>query len=174
MLTRARKEQEVASLSEKLGQAKAAFIVDYKGLNVEQITNLRKKLYPIQTEMKVVRNTLARRALKDHPDLDGLLSDQFEGPNAIVFAYEDPSACAKALTEFSKQADVLEMKTGAMDGQLLDEGQIKYLATLPSQDELRSQLLATIKAPMQKFVRTLNEVPSGFVRVLQAYKETKQ
>ena len=82
-------------------------------------------------------------------------------------------ASAKALSEFSKEVEELQVKTGYMSGKKLDEAQIKYLATLPGKDELRAQLLGTLAAPMTKFVRTLNEVPSGFVRVLAAYKDSK-
>lgn len=174
MMTRAQKAKEVAHISGSLKKAKAAFLVDFKGMNVEEITNLRKSLYPIQSEMKVVRNTLAKRALKDDPELEACLFDHFVGTNAIVFAYDDASASAKQLTEFGKEVEKLVIKTGVMGGKSLNEVQIKYLATLPSRGELQAKLLGTLQAPMSQFVRVLNEVPSGWVRLLDAYRDSKK
>jgi len=170
MITRAEKAQEIASLSEKFGRAKAAFLVDFKGMNVEQVTALRKKLLPVEAEMKVVRNTLAIRALADHPQAE-FLKDSFVGNNAIVFAYNDASASAKALTDYAKEVEFLQVKVGVMDGQKLDTQGIKALANLPSKEVLRAQLLGLLQQPMAKFVGTLNAVPSGFVRVLAAQKD---
>lgn len=173
MMTRAQKIEEVARISNGLDKAKAAFLVDFKGINVEKMTSLRKSLRPIESEIKVVRNTLARRALKDHPELESCLSDHFVGTNAIVFAYGDASASAKQLTEFSQEVEALVIKTGVMGSKSLDKAQIKYLATLPSKGELQAKLLGTLQAPMSKFVRVLNGVPSGLVRLLGAYKDSK-
>ncbi len=171
MITRADKEQGVKSLAEKFAKAKAAFIVDFKGMRVEQVTELRKKLHPVESEMKVVRNTLAKRALKQYPEFEKALASSFKGTNAIVFAYGDVVSSAKALSNFSKDVELFQLKTGMMDGQALDENRIKFLSTLPSKDQLRSQFLAVLCAPATKLVRTLNEVPSSFVRVLAAKKE---
>lgn len=167
MITRADKAQEIASLSEKFGRSKAAFLVDFKGMSVEQVTLLRKKLVPVEAEMKVVRNTLAVRALMDHPKSE-FLKDSFVGNNAVVFAYSDASASAKALADFAKDVELLQLKVGVMEGQKLDANGIKALANLPSKDVLRAQLLGLLQQPMAKFVGTLNAVPSGFARVLSA------
>ena len=174
MMTRAQKAEEIANISSRLGKAKAAFLVDFKGMNVKEVTNLRKSLHPIQSEMKVVRNALAKRALKAYPELEVCLSEHFVDTNAIVFAYEDASASAKTLTEFGEEVEELVIKAGVMGGKGLDKGQIKYLATLPSKEELQAKLLGTLQAPMSKFVRVLNEVPSGFVRLLGAYRDSKE
>lgn len=173
MMTRAQKAQEITALSERFSRSKAAFLVDFKGMNVEEVTNLRKKLGPLDAEMKVVRNTLAKRALADYPEMEAAISSDFVGTNAVVFAYEDASSPAKALSEYSKEVEELVLKSGVMDGKRLDEQGVNYLATLPGKDELRAKLLGTLQAPMAKFVRTLDAVPSGFARVLNAYKETK-
>ena len=173
MMTRQHKVEEVAAISDKLGKSKATFLVDFKGLNVEEVTTLRKKLQPIDTEMKVVRNTLAKRALKDFPEVESFWSEQLVGTNALVFSYEDPSAAAKVLSEFGKEAEELQMKYGVMDGKGMNADQVKYLATLPGKDELRAQLLAVFSAPMSKFMGQLEAAPASFVRVLNAYKETK-
>ncbi len=174
LITREQKQAEITSLSEKFGRSKAAFLVDFKGMDVESVTKLRKTLKPIQSEMKVVRNTLAIRALTDHPTIKPALENKFIGTNAIVFAYEDPSAAAKALSAFGKEVEAFQMKSGVMDGNALDEQGIKYLATLPGKNELRAMLLGTLAAPMTKFVRTIQAVPEGFVRVLNGYSETKK
>lgn len=168
MITRAIKEQEVKNLTDKFAKSKAAFIVDFKGMRVEQVTDLRKKLHPAESEMKVVRNTLARRALKGHPDMEKAIASSFKGTNAIVFAYGDVSAAAKTLSSFAKDIEIFQLKTGVMDGQQLDENKIKFLSTLPGKDQLRAQLLAVFNAPATKLARTLNEVPSSLARVLKA------
>jgi large subunit ribosomal protein L10 len=173
MITREQKSQEVSEISERLGKAKAAFLLDFKGLDVEKVTKLRKLLSPIKAELKVVKNTLAIRALKEHSNFDAPLRDHFKGNNAIAFSYEDASALAKTLTQFCKENEALLLKVGAMDGQGMNENQIKYLATLPGKPELQAKLLGTFMAPAQKFVATLNEVPSRFVRVLAAYRDQK-
>lgn len=170
MITRADKESEVKGLAEKFAKSKAAFIVDFKGLKVEQVTDLRKKLHPAEAEMKVVRNTLAKRALKSHPEIDAALNPHFRGTNAIVFSYGDVTAAAKTLANFSKDFEVFQLKTGAMDGKALDENKIKFLATLPGKDQLRGQLLGVLLAPGSKLARTLNEVPASLARVLAAKK----
>ena len=171
MITRADKAQEIAALSEKFGKANAAFLVDFKGMTVEQVTSLRKKLHPTQSEMKVVRNTLAIRALIDNPKSESAIKASFVGTNAVVFAYGDASASAKALADFAKDVEQLQLKVGVMEGQKLTSEGIKALASLPSKEVLRAQLLGTFQAPMSKFVRTLSAVPSGFARVLAAHRD---
>ena len=173
MITRAQKTETIAGLSDRFSRAKAAFLVDFKGINVENITKLRKQLSSLNAEMQVVRNTLAKRALKDRPSDEKALAENLVGPNAVIFAFDDVSASAKAISEFSKDVEEFVVKCGVMDGVALDQSKIKYLATLPSKDVLRAQLLGLLAAPASKFVRVLNEVPSSFVRVLNTYKETK-
>ena len=173
-MDRATKAQEIASISSKFAKSKAAFLVDYKGMNVEQVTSLRKTLSPLKAEMRVVRNTLALRALKEHPSMEQALSNEFYGTNAVVFAYEDVSASAKALTDFAKDVEHLDVKSGVMDGTKLDKEKVKYLATLPSKEVLRAQLLGLMQAPAQKLVGTLAAVPSGFLRALSAYQKQKE
>lgn len=173
MITRAQKAEKIADLSDRFSRSKAAFLVDFKGIDVENITRLRKQLSSMNAEMRVVRNTLAKLALKDHPEKAEAISDDFVGTNAVVFAFEDVGASAKALSEFSKEVEELVVKSGEMEGKRLDEDKIKYLATLPPKEVLRAQLLGTLAAPASKFVRLLNEVPSSFVRVLNAHKESK-
>ena len=172
--TRAEKNEEISSLAEKFARSKAAFIVDYKGMNVEQVTLLRKKLTTLQSEMKVIRNTLAIRALKEVPNAEGAMVDDLVGTNAVVFAYDDASASAKALSEFSKEVEHLKLKSGLMDGARLDAAKVKQLASLPSKDVLRAQLLSLFNTPATSFVRVLNAAPSSFLNVMNAYKDKKE
>jgi large subunit ribosomal protein L10 len=167
-ITKEQKSAEIASLADKFGRAKAAFLVDFKGMTVEQVTSLRKKLVPVESEMKVVRNTLAIRALNPASES---LKDSLVGNNAVVFAYGEAPASAKVLADFAKEVELLQLKVGVMDGAKMDVNGIKALANLPSKDVLRAMLLGTLQAPMSKFVRTLAAVPGGFVRVLAAHNE---
>lgn len=169
--TRDEKATEIASLSEKFGRAKAAFLADFKGMTVEQVTTLRKKLHPLDSEMKVVRNTLAIRALKDHPKSETALGNDLVGTNAVIFAFGEAPAAAKALSDFAKDVEAFNLKIGVMEGSRLDANGIKALASLPSKDVLRAMLLGTLQAPMSKFLGTLQAVPGGFVRVLAAKKD---
>lgn len=172
-MTRSDKEQYIEALSECFGRAKAAFVVDYKGMNVEQVTQLRKKLSFLGTDMKVVRNTLVKLALKEHPEADQAISDKIVGTNAVVFAYEDVSSSAKVLADFGKEVESLKLKSGVMEGAKLDSERITYLATLPSKEVLRAQLLSTFQAPAGQFVRVLNAVPTSLLNILNAYKDKK-
>lgn len=174
LITREDKQKEITFLSEQFAKSKAAFLVDYKGMDVESMVKLRKQLRPINSDMKVVRNTLAIRALADHPTLKPALEDKLVGTNAIVFAFEDPSAAAKALSKFGEDVEAFELKSGVMDGAAMDKAGIKYLATLPGKNELRAQMLGVLAAPMTKLLGTMQAVPGGFVRALSAYKDTKK
>lgn len=170
-MDRAKKEEEILEISEKFGKAKAAFLIDFKGMNVEQVTDLRKKLHKAKSEMRVVRNTLARRALKDHPEQESAISSSFVGTNAIIFAYDDAAASAKELTEFGKVVESLDVKAGVMGGKSLDKSTITYLATLPPIEVLKAQFLGTLAAPMTKFVSTLAAPATNFVCLLKAYEK---
>lgn len=171
--TRAEKEAEISSLSEKLGRANATFVIDYKGMNVEQVTSLRKKLSTFKSEMKVVRNTMAIRALKDHPKSETAIANDLVGTNAFVFAFDDVSASAKALSQISDEIEAMKLKFGVMDGERLDAQKIKALATLPSKDVLRAQLLALMNTPATNMVRVLAAGPTSFLNVMNAYKDSK-
>ncbi len=174
MLTRAKKVEYIKNLSSKFQAAKATFVVDYKGLNVEQVTDLRKQLFASNTEFTVVKNTLAKIALNDHESEKEAIAADFVGTNALVFAGEDPSASAKVLAKYAKDNEFLKLKSGVMEGKRLDKAEINYLATLPGKDELRAKLLSVFNAPATQFVRVINAVPSGFLNVLNAYKDKEK
>ena len=171
MITRADKAETISEITDRFSKAKAAFLVDFKGMSVEQVTDLRKKLFHAKSEMKVVRNTLARRALAGFPKMEAAFKEDLVGTNAVVFAYDDISQSAKTISEYAKAVEIFQVKMGVLDGSRLDAEGIKALASLPSKDVLRAMLLGTMAAPMSKFVRTLAAVPSGFVRVLAAKNE---
>ena len=156
MISRADKETQITAIAEKFAKAKGAFIVDFKGIKVEQVTNLRKKLHKSESEMKVVRNTLATRAFKDHPKVQSAFETTMLGTNAIVFAFNEVVGVAKTLNDFSKDVEALKIKTGMMDGEALDANKIKFLATLPGKDQLRAQFLCLLKEPSARLVRLMN------------------
>ncbi len=156
-MTRETKQGEVKVLTDRFAKSKGAFIVDFKGLKVEQVTNLRKNLSKSESEMKVVRNTLARLALKGFPKESEALAANLKGTNAIVFSYGEVNATAKTLADFAKDNELLQVKTGVMDGEKLDEAKIKFLATLPGKDQLRAMFLGVLQAPGSKLARCLAE-----------------
>ncbi len=156
-MLRSAKDTDIKLISEKLAKAKGAFVVDFKGMKVEQVTNLRKKLHAAESEMKVVRNTLAKRAFKDHPSFGAAFDTTMKGTNAIVFAFNEVVGVAKALSDFGKDVEALKIKTGVMDGEALDANKIKFLATLPGKDQLRAQFLCLLKEPSARLARVMNE-----------------
>lgn len=156
MITRADKEQEIKHIAELFAKSNGAFIIDFKGMKVEQVTTLRKKLHQTNSEMKVVRNTLAKRVFKSQPGADGALSGVMRGTNAIVFSYGEINATAKTLSDFAKDVDIVQIKAGMMDGNALDAGKIKFLAGLPGKDQLRAQFLALLNEPGSKLARCLD------------------
>lgn len=173
-MDRSQKSQQISEISERFAKSKAAFLFDFKGMTVEQVTGLRKLLRKDNAEMRVVRNTLAKLALKNHPSMTDALSEDLVGTNAIVFAFGDVGASAKTLANFAKDVEVMQLKSGVLEGKKLDQNGVKYLATLPSKEVLRAQLLGLLQAPASKFVRTLAAAPSGLLTALNAYKEKKE
>ena len=169
-LTLDEKKVVVAEVSAKLSGAQAAMLAEYRGLSVAQMTALRRKAYDGKVYLRVVKNTLARRAVEG----TGFecLKDQMVGPLAFA-ASADPVAVAKILSEFAKENALLKIKAGAMSGKLMSLAQITALAVLPGREQLLAQLLGTMQAPIQKFVQTLNEVPTKFVRALAAVRDAK-
>ena len=165
------KKQVVEDVSAVVGNAQATVIAEYRGMTVEQMKVLRREAYDNNVYVKVVKNTLLKRAVKEteHSCLDDLLV----GPLAFA-ASEDPVAVAKVLNKYAKEYDALEIKAGSMNGQLLSTSEIKALAQLPSRDELLAKLMGTMQAPVAKFVQTLNEVPTKFARGLAAVRDSKE
>lgn len=171
-MQRREKEALVADLHEKFKGAKAAILTDFTGLNVEQITQLRRTLKKSAVEYKVVKNTLLRRASHD-TDIE-LLAEYFVGPIAIALAYEDPVAPAKILLEFSKTQPALEIKAGMVAGAVMTPKDIKALATLPSKEVLLAKFLSLFKIVPTRLVQTLNNPIRRLVTVLDGVKRAKE
>jgi large subunit ribosomal protein L10 len=165
------KKEVVAEISERLAKAQAVVLAEYRGLPVEQITVLRSQARASGVYLRVLKNTLARRAVKGTPFEK--LSDQMVGPLAYGIS-DDPVAAAKVLHAYAKGNDKLVIKGGAMPNYLMTAKEVGNLATLPGREELLARLMGTMQAPVAKFVQTLNEVPSKFVRALAAIRDQKE
>src|SRR5690606_28275325 len=144
---------------------------EYRGLEVGAITALRKQARGQGVYLRVLKNTLARRAVAGTP-FEGL-TDRLVGPLIYGFS-DDPVSAAKVLNNFARNNDKLVLKAGAMPNAVLDEKGVKELASMPSREELLSKLLGTMQAPIAQFVRTLNEVPGRFARTLAAVRDQKE
>lgn len=170
-LNRQEKADMTKEISEIIAGTEGLVIAEYRGLTVDAATKLRKEARENGVQLRVLKNTLARRAVKDTP-FEGL-SDQFVGPLLYGFS-ADPVAPAKVMANFAKTNPQLVIKAGAMPNNVLDVAGVEKLATMPSRDELLAKLMATMNEPVAKFVRTLNEVPARFVRTLAAVRDAKE
>ncbi|MCM3006790.1 50S ribosomal protein L10 [Priestia koreensis] len=141
------KKQVVEQITEQFRGSKSTIIVDYRGLNVAELTELRKQLREAGVEFKVYKNTLTRRAV-EAAELTGL-NDALTGPNAIAFSAEDVIAPAKVISEFSKKHEALEIKAGVVEGNIATVEEIKAIADLPSREGLLSMLLSVLQAPIR-------------------------
>jgi len=154
-----------------VAKAKAIIVAENLGLDVESVTQLRREARGQGVQLRVLKNTLARRAVTGTPF--AALADKLVGP--LVYGLgADPVAVAKVLSGFAKNNEKLVIKAGAMANFVMDEKAVKTLATMPSREELLAKLMATMQAPIGQFVRTLNEVPSRLVRTLAAVRDAKQ
>jgi large subunit ribosomal protein L10 len=165
------KQAMVSEVSAKLAKAQTLIVAEYRGLDVERVTQLRSKARKSGVYLRVLKNTLARRAVQGTPFEK--LSEQMVGPLMYGIS-EDPVAGAKVLSEFAKENELFVIKAGAMSGSVMSAQDIKALASLPSREQLLATLLGTMQAPVAKLARTLNEVPGKFVRTLAALKEQKE
>ena len=164
------KQAMVSEVSAKLAGAQVVLVAEYRGLDVERVTQLRSKARKSGLYLRVLKNTLARRAVKGTPFEK--LSDQMVGPLMYGIA-QDPVAGAKVMSEFAKENELFVIKGGAMPNTVMSSQDVKALAQLPSREELLAKLMGTMQAPVAKLVRTMNEVPGKFVRTLAAVKEAK-
>jgi large subunit ribosomal protein L10 len=165
------KQAMVSEVSARLANAQTLIVAEYRGLDVERVTQLRSKARQSGVYLRVLKNTLARRAVQGTPFEK--LSEQMVGPLMYGIS-DDPVAGAKVLSEFAKENELFVIKAGAMPGSVMSAQDIKALASLPSREQLIATLLGTLQAPMTKLVRTMNEVPGKFVRTLAALKEQKE
>jgi len=171
-LGRADRDKQVQELHELFSGMEMAVLTDYRGLTVEEISNLRTKLRDVEARFRVVKNTLSIRAADGTP-LEAV-KEYFTGPVAILYAAGDPVGPAKALMDFIKSNDKLEAKVGILSGEALTAAEIKLLAAMPSKDVMIAMALASMSAPATNFVRTLSEIPSSFVRVLGSIQRQKE
>jgi ribosomal protein L10 len=170
-LNREEKAAVIEEVSAQVAQAGSIVLAEYRGLTVEKITQLRKQARESGVYLRVLKNTLVRRAVKDPPYEK--LADQMVGP--LVYGISaDPVAPAKLIASFAKANDQLVVKGGAMPNVVMDVAGVQALATMPSREELLAKLLGTMQAPVATFVRTPNEVPTKFVRGLAAVRDKQE
>ena len=165
------KQDLVAEVSEQVAKAQAVVIAEYRSLAVADMTELRRRARGSGVYLRVVKNTLARRAVTDTPFAG--LAEQMTGPLAYGIS-ADPVAAAKVLSDYARTNDKLVIRGGAMANRVMTAVDVGRLASMPSREQLLAQLMGTMRAPVAKFVQTLNEVPGKFVRTLAALQDQRE
>ncbi len=171
-LNRAQKEAIVAEVAEVAATAHSAIAAEYRGLTVEDMTRLRVEARKAGVYLRVVKNTLARRAIEE-TDF-ACMQEGLTGPLVLAFSQEDPGAAARVINEFSKEHDKLVVRLVSIGGKLLEPSDIETLAKMPTYDQAVSLLMAVMKAPVEKLARTINEVPGKLVRTVAAIRDAKE
>ena len=166
------KQQIVSEVNQAANSALSAVLADYRGVSVGDLTELRKTARENKVYLRVVRNTLLRRAVAD-TEFE-CIQEVLIGPTMLAFSQEDPGAAARVLKDFAKENANFEIKALSVDGKLLEASQIDVLAKLPTHDQALSILMGVMLAPVTKLARTLNEVPSKVTRVVAAVRDQKQ
>jgi large subunit ribosomal protein L10 len=172
-MARPEKVEQVGLLSEKLKSAKSAVLTDYRGLTVSQVQDLRARFRGAGVEYRVVKNTLARRAVKD-AGRDDALRELFVGPVAVAFGYEDdPGAAVRLINDFTRATRLkLDIKGGLIDGRVLPAADVQQIADLPPRDVLVAQLLGTLQQPIGQLASAVQAPIRELVGLLEAYKDT--
>lgn len=175
-MLRSQKENLLKEFQVIFNKSATGVLVDYQGMSVEELTSLRKLLYENGTKIKILKNTLARKASQGTPFQ--ILSDHFISTRALVYNSEDVVSPSKVLSKEVENIENLKLISGVLvskgEAQILDESQIKDLGNLPSKEELIAKLLFLLNAPITNFARVLSEIPASFVRVLQNIVDSKK
>lgn len=166
------KKAVVAEVAEVAASAHSAVAAEYRGISVDAMTELRAKARQSGVYLRVVKNTLARRAVEG-TEFE-CMQDRFTGPLVLAFSQEDPGSAARVLRDFAKENDKLVIRFASVGGQLLEAGDVERLAKLPTRDEAISMLMSVMQAPVAKLARTLNEVPGKLVRTVAAVRDAKE
>lgn len=165
-MKKAQKTDTVADLSDRFSRASLALVSEYKGMTAAESSELRRRLRAVRGELRVAKNTLVRRAIRDTNF--AALDDQLGGPVGVIFSFEDPIAVAKTVTSFKEAGEKFKLRGGVMDGQPLSREQVQDLANMPPKEVVMGQLLGLLQAPASALVRLLNEPGSALARVIDA------
>ena len=171
-LTLEAKKQIVSEVAEVAATAHSAIAADYSGISVGDMTSLRAKAREDDVYIRVVKNNLAKLALAD-TDFS-CMSEGLSGPMILAFSQEDPGAAARVIKDFTKEQDKFEVKMIALGGELLETSQLDTLSKMPTRDQAIAILMATMRAPVEKLARTMNEVPGKLVRAVAAVRDQKE
>ena len=166
------KQAIVAEVHETAQAALSAVMADYRGVTVDAMTQLRQSARQSGVQVRVIRNTLAKRAFEG-TELE-CMNEALTGPCVVAFAMEDPGASARLFKDFAKEQEAFEIKALSVGGKLLPAEQIDALAKLPTRDEALALLMAVMQAPVTKLVRTMNDIPGRVTRVVAAVRDQKQ
>lgn len=170
-MNREQKTAEIETLKANFAKAQLVMLADYKGLKVNEFNELRRRLREKDSQMKVVKNRLAKLAIKG--SMLESLSSHFVGTTVVTFSSQDPSGPAKVLVDFMKDREAMKIKAATMSGKMITPEQVKALASLPGKEELMAKLLGSMLTPARKWVNVLSQIPRQWVNVLVAVKDKK-
>ncbi len=165
-MNKQQKGTEVEELAQRFKRASMALVSEYKGITAAEATELRRRLRAVRGELRVAKNTLVRRAIKD--TVFAPLEKNLGGPVGVILSFEDPVAVAKTITSFKEAGDKLKVRAGVLGGRPISLDDVKALATLPPKEVVMAQLLGLLQAPGSQLVRLLNEPGSALARVIDA------